>query len=157
MKKILIAFVLLLIVVAGVVVAQNYLRTQNLFQTKNEPKASINNNSFQLIVVKTPKEMEIGLSETSNLPKNKGMLFLFESPDLHPFWMKNMKIPIDIIYVRNNKIVTIFSKVQPPLDSNENLIIYRPLEQSDKVLEINAGLAEEYNFNKGDKVSFENI
>ena len=157
MKKILIAFALLLIVVAGVVIAQNYLKSQNLFQTRKNPIAIINNNTFELIVVTSPKDMEIGLSQTSNLAKNKGLLFLFETPDYYSFWMRNMTIPIDIIYANNDKIVTVLSKVQPPLDANESLTIYRPDAPSDKVLEINAGLAEEYNFKKGDKVILQNL
>lgn len=157
MKKIILAFIILIIVVGGVVVAQGYLRTRNIFQTAKEPIVTINNNAFQLILAKTPKDMEVGLSQTEDLPKNKGMLFLFESPDFYPFWMRDMKIPIDIIYIKSDKIVTIFSKLQPPLDPNESLVIYRPDEPSDKVLEINAGLAEEYNLKKGDTVILENI
>ncbi|MBI2028250.1 MAG: DUF192 domain-containing protein [Candidatus Levybacteria bacterium] len=157
MKKILIAFVILIIVVIGAVTTQNYLKTQNLVQTNKDPMATINNNTFELIVAKTPKEMEIGLSETSELPKNKGMLFLFESPGYYSFWMRNMKIPIDIIYINNDKIVTIFSKAKPPQDAAETLVIYRPDEPSDKVIEINAGLAEEYSFKKGDKVILQNL
>ncbi|MEK7518109.1 MAG: DUF192 domain-containing protein [Patescibacteria group bacterium] len=155
MKKILAAFAVLLIVIAGGLLAQNYFKTQNIFQIQKNSKATINNNAFQLIVVNTPKEMEIGLSETTSLPQDKGMLFLFKSPGYHSFWMKNMKIPIDIIFINKDKIVTIFSKVNPP--SNESPTIYRPDEPSDKVLEINSGLSEKYDFKKGDKVVLENI
>lgn len=157
MKKVLIAFALLLIVIAGGVLAQNYFKTQVLFKIQKNPKATINNNVFQLIVTNTPKEMEIGLSETSSLPQDKGMLFLFKAPGYHAFWMKNMKIPIDIIFINKDKIVTIFSKVNPPSNSNESPIIYRPDEPSDIVLEINSGLSDKYGFKKGDKVVLENI
>lgn len=157
MKKVLIAFVLLLVVIAGIVLAQNYFKINSLFQNQKSPKAVINNNAFELTVASTPKEMEIGLSETSSLPQNKGMLFSFKDPGYHTFWMKNMKIPIDIIYINKDEIVTIFSKVNPPSNSTEGPIIYRPDEPSDKVLEINAGLSEKYNFKKGDKVTLENI
>lgn len=156
MKKVLIAFVLLLVVIAGIVLAQNYFKTNSLFQNQKSPKALINSNTFELTIANTPKEMEIGLSETSSLPQNKGMLFLFKASDYYSFWMRNMKIPIDIIYINKDKIVTIFSKVKPPLPS-ESPIIYRPDEPSDRVLEINAGLSEKYNFKKGDKVILENI
>lgn len=157
MKKILAAFVLLIVVVAGGILAQNYFKTNSLFQVNKNPKAIINNNAFELIVVSTPKEMEIGLSETSSLPQNKGMLFLFKTPDYYPFWMKNMKISIDIIYINRDTIVTIFNKANPPSSSNESPAVYRPDEPSDKVLEINSGLSEKYGFKKGDKIVFENI
>lgn len=156
MKKVLAAFALLIVVIAGGILAQNYLKTYSLFQTQKNPKAVINKNSFELIIVSTPKEMEIGLSKTSSLPQNKGMLFSFKTPDYYSFWMKNMKIPIDIIFLSKDEIVTIFNKVKPPLP-NESPTIYRPDKPSDKVFEINAGLSEKYNFKKGDKVIFENI
>lgn len=156
MKKVLIAFVVLLVVIAGIVLTQNYFKTNILLQNQKNAKALINNNSFELTVVRTPKEMEIGLSETDSLPQNKGMLFVFKNPDYYSFWMKNMKISIDIIYINKDKIVTIFSNVKPP-QPNESPIIYRPDEPSDKVLEINAGLSEKYNFKKGDNVILENI
>lgn len=157
MKKVLLAFAVLILVIAGGILAQNYFKTNSLFQIQKNPKAIISNNSFDLIVVNTPKEMEIGLSETNSLPQNKGMLFLFKTPSHYSFWMKNMKIPIDIIYIKNDKIVTIFSEVSPPSDPNESPIIYRPEKPSDKVLEINSGLSEKYGFKKGDKVVLENI
>src|SRR3989344_5019567 len=157
MKKVLLAFAVLILVIAGGILAQNYFKTNSLFQIQKNPKAIINNNSFELTVVNTPKEMETGLSETSSLPQNKGMLFLFKAPGHYPFWMKDMKMPIDIIYINNNKIITIFSKANPPSGPDESPIIYRPDEPSDKVLEINSGLSEKYGFKKGDTVVFENI
>src|SRR3990167_5277714 len=99
MKKVLIAFIVLIAVIAGIVLAQNYFKINVLFQNQKNPKATISNNSFELTVAETPKEMEIGLSETSSLPQNRGMIFLFKTPDYYSFWMKNMKISIDIIYI----------------------------------------------------------
>lgn len=156
MKKVLLVFALLLIIVAGMVVAQNYLKINNSLFKKN-PIAVINDRTFELTVADSPQEKEIGLSEINSLPENKGMIFLFEKPDYYSFWMKNMKIPIDIIYISNDKIVTIYSNVQPPANSQEGLEIYTPSEPSDKVLEIQAQLSEKYNFKKGDKVIIENI
>ncbi len=157
MKKIILAFTVLLVIVVAIVIGQNYFRNRNIFETTTRPTATINDKTFQLMLAKTPQEKEIGLSDTENLAENTGMLFLFDSPNLYPFWMKNMKIPIDIIFVNGDEIVTIFDNVQPPQDSTENLIIYRPDEPSDKVLEINAGLSEDYGFKKGDKVTLKNL
>ena len=50
-----------------------------------------------------------GLMGRESLDKNKGMLFSFLIPWHRFFWMKNVKIPLDIIYVnRNNKIIKIY-------------------------------------------------
>ncbi len=122
------------------------------YPDKKTPQAIINNHIFSLEIVKTDKEREIGLAKYKNIPQNFGMLFFFEKPDFHSFWMKNMKFPIDIIFIRNNKIVTIFKNASPPKSNNEFIPIYRTKELSDSVLEINAGLSDKYNFKTGDFV-----
>ncbi len=155
MKKILFVFALLFIIVAGMVIAQNYLKN-NSFLEKN-PIAVINDRTFELTVADSAEEKEVGLSKATSLPENKGMIFLFEKPDYYSFWMKNMKIPIDIIYINNDEIVTIHNNVQPPANPSESLNIYTPTEPSNKVLEIQGNLSEKYNFKKGDKVTLENI
>jgi hypothetical protein len=115
---------------------------------KKTPQATIDNHIFNLELAKTDKEKEIGLAKYKNIPQNFGMLFPFEKAGYYSFWMKNMKFPIDIIFIRNSKIVTIFRNVPAPKSNNESLSIYKPNELSDTVLEINAGLSEKYKFQK---------
>lgn len=154
MKKILLVFVLLLALVAGVVFAQNYLKTKTLFPFKKNPTVTINGHKLEVVVADSQEEQEIGLSETTSLPQNQGMIFLFKKPGFYSFWMKNMKLPIDIIYINDDQIVRIQNNVQP-VKEQENPTIYTPTEPSDKVLEINAGLAQKYDFKKGDMVKID--
>lgn len=51
-----------------------------------------------LEVVKTPHDRAQGLMFRSHLPKNHGMLFLFEAPQALCFWMKNTQVPLDILH-----------------------------------------------------------
>lgn len=160
MKKVFLAFGLLFIVIAVSVFAQNYLKTGNHLPFKKNTTAvtaAINGHVFNLTIANSPKEKEIGLSETKSLPENQGMLFPFEKPGYYSFWMKDMTFPIDIIYINGQEIVTIKNNVFPPKNPTESLVIYTPLKSSDKVLEISAGLSEKYNFKKGDKVQIENL
>lgn len=122
-------------------------------QIDKTPQAIINNHIFNLEIAKTEKEREIGLAKYKNIPQNFGMLFLFEKPDYYSFWMKNMKFPIDIIFIRNNKIVTIFKNVSPPKSNGEFFPIYRTQKLSDTVLEINAGLSDKYNFQENGSIN----
>lgn len=158
MKKVLLLFGLLVLVIAGIILSHNFLNTDGLLNINNSnPEVIISNQTFKLKLAKTPKEQEIGLSETTSLPQNQGMLFVFESPGNYSFWMKNMQIPIDIIYINDDEITQIFEDVQPPANPNADLVIYSPQKASDKVLEINAGLSKKHNFKTGDKVEFKNI
>jgi uncharacterized membrane protein (UPF0127 family) len=145
MKKIFLIVGLLILVTAIAFLDYNY-------QNKKTPQVTINNHIFNLAIAKTDTEKEIGLSKYKNIPQNFGMLFPFGKPDYYSFWMKNMKFPIDIIFIRNNKIVTIFKNASPPKSNNELLPIYRNQNLSDTVLEINTGFSDKYNFKTGDLV-----
>jgi uncharacterized membrane protein (UPF0127 family) len=71
--------------------------------------------------------------------------------------MKNMKFPIDIIFIRDNKIVTIHQNVPAPKSPADNLPLYQPSEPADAVLEITAGLSQKNGFTKGDTITFKNL
>ena len=68
-----------------------------------------------------------------------------------------MKFPIDMIYIKDDTIITIIKNASVPKKDNENLTIYHSTAPSNKVLEINGGLSEKYNFKNGDKVKYENL
>jgi len=140
--------------IVGVLILVTSLAFLNYnYPNKKNPQIAINNHIFNLEIAKTNKEREIGLAKYKNIPQNFGMLFTFEKPSFHSFWMKNMKFPIDIIFIRNNKIVTIFKNVSPPKSNNEFLPVYRTKEPSDTVLEINAGLSDKYNFQNNESIN----
>ena len=150
--------VILIILVLGIIV---YLFSRffmgNFLLNKN-PTVTINSHQFKLLITKTTLDKQIGLSKYKSLPQDQGMLFSFGKADYYLFWMKEMKFPIDIIYIKNDKIVSIFQNVQPPKSPNTtNIPVYRPTDSSDTVLEINAGLSKKYNIKNGDSVKYENF
>ncbi len=150
-KNIIIFFVILIILVIAFMFVQNYLKTHNI-SLFSRASATIRGHSFTLSVAASDKDKQIGLSEKASLGKDEGMLFSFSKPDYYPFWMKNMKFPIDIVYINNNHIVTIDANVQPPKTSSDPLPIILPDEPADTVVELSAGISETYHFQKGDEV-----
>lgn len=124
----------------------------NLPLEKKSPIITINNKTFNVDVAKTEEERIKGLSIYNKLPLDKGMVFDFGKKDYYSFWMKNMKFPIDIIYIKDNKIVEIFKNVPQPKSEQEILPVITPKYPADTVLEINAGLSDKYNFNINDSV-----
>lgn len=151
MKIILGLFALLLIIVVGVKFSMDYLANNPNPFTKT-PTVTINNQTFKLFVAKSAKEKEIGLSDKDSLAQDHGMYFPFERKDYYSFWMKNMKFPIDMIFLSNNQIVTIYENLEPPSQDLKSPPLYKPNEQADAVLEINAGLIKKYNIKIGDEV-----
>ncbi len=118
--------------------------------TPKLPGAEINGHVFSLYLAKTPQEQETGLAKFNKIDKNQGMLFIFKKADYYSFWMKNMRFPIDIIFIKDNKVVAVFQKV--PVSPNENPPVYTTKAKADKVLEINSGLTSEYKIKIGSKV-----
>lgn len=151
MKTIFALFALLLVIAFGIYFYQNNPKSFQFFFANNK-EVGINNHVFKVSIAQTSEEKQIGLSNKSSLPQDQGMLFPFEKEGFYSFWMRDMKFPIDIIYIRKNKIVTIYQNVQPPKIKEENIPLYKPEEPADKVLEINAGLSQKYGFKKGDEV-----
>ncbi len=127
----------------------------SLLLNRKSTKAEIAGHDFSVSVAKSDKDKQIGLSSKENLPKDQGMLFVFDQPDYYSFWMKNMKFPIDIIYINGDKVTTVIKDAKPV--QNGDLPIYQPSEKSDKVLEINAGLSDQYGIKNGTEIKVNNL
>lgn len=91
-----------------------------------------------------------GLSGRERLGENNGMLFVFPKKDTHRFWMRGMKFPLDIIWIKDRRVVG-FSTDLPPANFM-NMEFYSPPEPVNLVLEVNAGSVEKYGIKKGDEV-----
>lgn len=108
---------------------------------------SINDNVFLLTVADRQETREQGLSGKTSLGENEGMLFVFETPDLHVFWMKDMKFAIDIIWLDEKyKIVHIEKAVSPETFPS----VFGPTEKSKYVLETNAYFVDKNSLKVGD-------
>ena len=142
MKKILLTILGLLFVLALLV----------FLKTTNKPSVKIDSKTFYVYVASSDEQKAKGLAIFTTLPENEGMIFPFSSSDYYAFWMKDMRFPIDIIYIEKNKIVDIFPNVPQPNSSLDQLPIYKPDKKANYVLEINAGLAKKYKFKNGDLV-----
>jgi len=154
MKKLAAVFLLLLaIAFLGTLTKSNSPTLASLKKLIFSPHITIKNQTFSLLVAKTEAEREKGLSGRASLPKNQAMYFVFDHPDYYAFWMKDMEFPLDIIYIHNNTVVTIYQNLQAPKKDATTWQIIKPSEPADGVLEINAGLASQYQIQKGDSVN----
>jgi uncharacterized membrane protein (UPF0127 family) len=156
MKKVLIAYGILVIIVIVLAVAKfrgfDFLPSINAGKT-----ATINSHTYNLLIANDDKSRQIGLSDRKSLDKNTGMLFIFPKKDIYSFWMKNTLIPLDMIFINDNNIVYIVKNAPPQAGKNGNLPIYTPKNEANYVLEINGGQADKYKFKVGDKVTLKGI
>lgn len=93
-----------------------------------------------------------GLSGRDKLCDDCGMLFVFPEPRKTAFVMRDMKFPLDMIGIREGKVVAIDENAQPENDTD--LTVYQNKEVVDYVLEVNAGTVRRLVIKVGDKVDF---
>lgn len=97
-------------------------------------------------------EWEKGLSGRDSLSQGTGMLFRFPREHLPVFWMKDMKFPIDIVWIKNGTILSIEQDVPPPQDTE--LPTFSPPQPVDTVLEVPAGFAAESGWEPGTPINY---
>ena len=145
----------IIILLIVIVLASLGLRIHQTFFT---PEPEIINTLLikdQLIKIElagTPAKQILGLSNRANLAQDSGMLFIFNDLVVRNFWMKDMLIPIDIIWINNDKVVGIEKNASIPTATNTP--IFRSSEAVNLVLEVNAGYANKHNIKIGDNIYF---
>jgi len=125
---------------------------QKIYTAPKKPYLKINKTSIDLEIADTSERQVTGLSYRESLEKNSGMLFAFESRELKVFWMKDMKFPLDIIWIDGDKIIKI-DKNAPVAGSNPEKRYYSG-EPVDYVLEVNGGFVDLHNIKVGDRVTY---
>lgn len=97
-----------------------------------------------------------GLSGRDTLPEESGMLFIFPAQEERTFWMKDTRIPLDLVWIRGGTVVGVTAHVPPePGVANVLLRRYPSPGSVDRVLEVNAGWAAEHGVNVNDAVRLE--
>jgi len=119
------------------------------YNKSNTSKICFNKECITLEIAKTIKERENGLMFRKELENNSGMLFIFDKQKNHSFWMKNTLIPLDLIGLDKNFIITDIVENFQPCDKDpcDTKIIKNSLY----VLEINAGVSKLINLKIGNK------
>ncbi len=102
-------------------------------------------------VASTEYDRAKGLMHRETLPYDRAMLFVFDKAARYSFWMMNMRISIDMIWIGDdNKIVDITKNVQPCAADCESV---KPSSAALYVLETAAGFADKFGIKTGDRVS----
>ena len=108
------------------------------------------NIKFNVEVAKTIEERRSGLMYRKKLLNNEGMLFVFPHERIIQLWMKNTYIPLDVIFISENKVIVDIKRNMKRLSET----IVRSKVKSRYALEFNAGLINKLDIKIGDKVLF---
>lgn len=144
-------FVLIALLLTALVMANSFLWPEENVQKVLIQTQDGNEHVFEVEVARTPEARKKGLMFREYLDEDKGMLFLYNKPETLNMWMKNTGIPLDMVFISGDgKIQKIEEKTVP-----YSLETISSDYKVSAVLEINSGLSEMYNIQKGDTVLFE--
>ncbi|HEY8747237.1 MAG TPA: DUF192 domain-containing protein [Tepidisphaeraceae bacterium] len=108
-------------------------------------KMKIGNRTFDLEVAKTSEQQALGLMKRDSMPQDHGMIFTFAEERMLEFWMKDTRIPLDIIYLdARGKVVSVSQMRAYDLTSISSEI---PAQYA---IELNAGLVKQVGIKSGD-------
>jgi hypothetical protein len=102
-----------------------------------------------------PEELAKGLMYRESLAANRGMIFFHTTEGFNPYWMKNCKIALDMIWMdQGRRVVEIAANVPPCPPETENCPSYGGHEKAMYVLELGAGQAARHGLKKGQRIEF---
>ncbi len=108
--------------------------------------------TIKIDIAASESQLETGLMHRDRLDNNQGMLLVFKKQKHPQIWMKNMLIPLDIIFISTQNQVVFLLKNIPPCLINP-CSVYEANTPVKMVLELNTGKIDQYNIKIGDKVS----
>ena len=104
----------------------------------------------QVEVARTDEERSRALMFRRDLPRDRGMLFLFEESADHGFWMHNTLISLDMIFIGEDRaVVGVVANAEPKTDTHRS--VRRP---SRYVVEVAAGEAAAHAVGRGTRAVF---
>lgn len=138
--------------------SKSLLKLENIFRVilglPTKSTVTLKDLSLAVELAQTPKQWEHGLSDRDGLDNSDGMLFIFPQYHVPVFWMKDMRFPIDIIWISGNKVVDITPSA--PVETSDTLPTYSPHSAVNMVLETAAGWAKDHDIAIGDTLVIEN-
>lgn len=142
------AFFLLVCLGVLVFIASHiYQPSTNKLDSLGIQDAQIGETSVQLYIADDAVEQAQGLSHIASLPENTGMLFIFSESHVPKFWMKDMQVAIDIIWIdESGSIVDIDHNIAPETYPES----FSPETPVQYVAEFPAGFVVENNVEIGD-------
>ncbi len=117
-----------------------------------QPQVVLRGQTFNVEVADDDGERERGLMFREHMAADAGMLFLFDRQEPQAFWMKNTKIPLDILYFNEQWTLVGWSLNTPPCSLGDRCPPYPSQSPARYVLELNAGTSARIGVQFGDKL-----
>ena len=147
-----IAIVAITTIVAGaLLIEENPRHSIDSAEPAKEAQVVVNDKAMQVAIADTPDKRSLGLSLRDSMPRDRGMLFVFDEEGVYAFWMKNMEFNLDIIWINSTgTVVQVEKNLKPCLDICPS---YESGKPALYVLEVNAGVSDELGIREGTTVN----
>lgn len=116
------------------------------------PWVELRGERFTVEVADTDAARQRGLMFRTELAAGHGMLFVHEREEPQAFWMKNTRIPLDILYFDARRRLVSAALRTPPCHSGDFCPAYPSAGPALYTLELNAGEAERLGVRRGDEL-----
>ena len=123
-------------------------------QMRHDKEVTINGELLKLEIAQSPSAITRGLSGRKKMEEDEGMLFIMPNVETQTFWMKEMQFPLDIVFLREGRVVDLVTLQKPSLIS---IPTHQSKEMADMVLELNAGRATELKLEEGTKTTLNEL
>ncbi len=123
-----------------------------LYQENYQIPITIGKYPFMAEIVDTPQAMQKGMMYRPSIKTNQVMLFVFATPRLLTFWMKDMQIPLDMLFFDDSGVLQEI-KTNVPICDADPCPTYPALHDNNQIVaEIKAGQAKKLGLRIGDKL-----
>ncbi|AJC47281.1 DUF192 domain-containing protein [Xanthomonas sacchari] len=111
-------------------------------------------NRYEVELAQNDATRARGLMFRDQMEADHGMLFIHDREEPQAYWMKNTKIPLDILYFDNQRKLVAQQRDVPPCSAGNACPPYPSNAPARYVLELNAGQAEQLKLKDGTELRF---
>ena len=119
-----------------------------------QPWVELGNQRYAIEIADNDAERARGLMFRDALPSGHGMLFIHDAEEPQAYWMKNTKIPLDILYFDDERKLVAQQRDVPPCSLGDGCPSYPSDAPARYVLELNAGEAARLQLKDGAELRF---
>ncbi|MGH8083472.1 MAG: DUF192 domain-containing protein [Lysobacter sp.] len=119
-----------------------------------ESWVEINGQRYQVEIAKSYEQRQRGLMFRDQMPGDRGMVFVHDAEAPQAYWMKNTRIPLDILYFDSKRKLVTQQRDVPPCSGGDQCPPYPSEAPAKYVLELNAGQAAKLKLENGVALTF---
>ena len=119
-----------------------------------QPWVELGGHRYTVELAQDDAERARGLMFRDAMAADRGMLFIHDAQAPQAYWMKNTKIPLDILYFDDSRKLVSQQRDIPPCSLGDRCPPYPSDAPARYVLELNAGKAAEMKLENGAELTF---